>query len=86
MGKGLLRAIDYKTTKIVGNTRTLGKFLGRRPTTDTDLAITGCRRNRPAVRSGDGKVVWHENIGRMGGAPATVELDGKQYLLLTGGN
>ena len=34
----------------------------------------------------DGKVVWHENIGRMGGAPATVELDGKQYLLVTGGN
>ena len=28
----------------------------------------------------------HEDIGRMGGAPATVELDGKQYLLVTGGN
>ena len=42
------------------------------------------RRDR--VRTSDGKIVWHENIGRMGGAPATVELDGKQYLLVSGGN
>jgi alcohol dehydrogenase (cytochrome c) len=56
-------------------------------TTDTDLTITGdAGGNLLALRSTDGKVVWHENIGRMGGAPATVELDGKQYLLVTGGN
>ena len=34
----------------------------------------------------DGTSVWHENIGRMSGAPVTYELDGKQYLLVSGGN
>jgi len=28
----------------------------------------------------------HEMIGRMGGAPVTYELDGKQHLLVSGGN
>jgi hypothetical protein len=56
-------------------------------TTVTDLAITGdAAGNLLAVRTSDGTIVGHENIGRMGGAPATVELDGKQYLLVTGGN
>jgi alcohol dehydrogenase (cytochrome c) len=51
------------------------------------LTITGdATGNLLALRSSDGKVVWHENIGRMGGAPATVEFEGKQYLLVTGGN
>jgi len=31
-------------------------------------------------------VLWHENIGRMSGAPVTCELDGKQFLLVSGGN
>ncbi len=87
-GKGFLRAIDYKTGKIVWeHPYPRGSSSAGVLTTDTDLAITGdAGGNLLAVRSSDGKVVWHENIGRMGGAPVTVELDGKQYLLVTGGN
>ena len=63
------------------------QFLRGVLTTETDLAITGdAGGNVLAVRTSDGKIVWHENIGRMGGAPATVELDGKQHLLVTGGS
>ena len=44
----------------------------------TDLAITGdAAGNLLAVQTSNGKIVWHENIGRMGGAPVTVEIDGK---------
>ena len=87
-GKGFLRAIDYKTGKIVWeHPYPRGSSSAGVLTTDTDLTITGdAAGNLLAVRSSDGKVVWHENIGRMGGAPVTVELDGKQYLLVTGGN
>ena len=87
-GKGFLRAIDYKTGKIAWeHPYPRGSSSAGVLTTDTDLTITGdATGNLLAVRSSDGKVVWHENIGRMGGAPATVEPDGKQYLLVTGGN
>ena len=87
-GKGFLRAIDYKTGKIAWeHPYPRGSSSAGVLTTDTDLTITGdATGNLLAVRSSDGKVVWHENIGRMGGAPATVEFDGKQYLLVTGGN
>jgi alcohol dehydrogenase (cytochrome c) len=87
-GKGFLRAIDYKTGKIAWeHPYPRGSSSAGVLTTDTDLTITGdASGNLLALRSSDGKVVWHENIGRMGGAPVTVELDGKQYLLVTGGN
>jgi len=87
-GKGFLRAIDYKTGKIAWeHPYPRGSSSAGVLTTDTDLTITGdASGNLLALRSSDGKVVWHENIGRMGGAPATVEFEGKQYLLVTGGN
>jgi alcohol dehydrogenase (cytochrome c) len=87
-GKGFLRAIDYKTGKIVWeHPYPRGSSSAGVLTTDSDLTITGdATGNLLALRSSDGKVVWHENIGRMGGAPATVEFEGKQYLLVTGGN
>ena len=42
--------------------------------------------NLLAVRTSDGATLWHENIGRMGGAPVTYEREGKQIVLVTGGN
>jgi alcohol dehydrogenase (cytochrome c) len=87
-GKGFLRAIDYKTGKIVwehpyGRGNSSAGVL----TTDTDLAITGdTAGNLLALRTNDGTVLWHENIGRMSSPPVTFELDGKQYLLVSGGN
>jgi hypothetical protein len=56
-------------------------------TTQTDLAITGDSvANLLAIRTSDGTVLWHENIGKMSGAPVTYELDGNQCLLVSGGN
>jgi alcohol dehydrogenase (cytochrome c) len=87
-GRGSLRAIDYKTGKIVWeHAYVRGASSAGILTTDSGLAITGdTSGNLLIVRTSDGTAVWHDNIGRMGGAPVTYELDGKQYLLLTGGN
>jgi alcohol dehydrogenase (cytochrome c) len=87
-GKGFLRAIDYRTGKIAWeHPYERGSSSAGVLTTDTDLAITGdAGGNLLVVRASDGKTVWHEAIGRMGGAPVTYERDGKQYLLVTGGN
>ncbi len=87
-GKGFLRAIDYQTGKIVWeHAYPRGSSSAGVLTTAAGLAITGdAGGNLLALRSSNGEVVWHENIGRMGGAPATVEMDGKQYLLVSGGN
>jgi alcohol dehydrogenase (cytochrome c) len=87
-GRGFLRAIDYRTGKIVwehpyvGGGSSAGVL-----TTQTGVAITGDGSgNLLAVRTSDGSALWHDNIGRMSGAPVTYELDGKQYLLVSGGN
>jgi alcohol dehydrogenase (cytochrome c) len=85
-GKGYLRALDYKTGKVVWERPyARGSSSAGVLTTDSGLTITGdSSGDLVALRTADGNVLWHENIGRMGGAPVTFELDGKQYLLVTG--
>jgi len=39
-----------------------------------------------ALRTSDGSTLWHEAIGRMGNAPITYELDGREYLVVGGGS
>ena len=39
-----------------------------------------------ALRTSDGTTLWHAGIGRVGNAPITYELDGRQYLLVGGGS
>ena len=52
----------------------------------TGLTFTGdVPGNLMALRTSDGTTLWHQNIGRMGNAPETYELDGKQVLLVAGG-
>ena len=87
-GKGFLRAVDYRTGKIVWeHPYPRGSSSAGVLTTETGLAITGdSTGNLLALRTSDGTSLWHENIGRMGSAPVTYELDGKQYLLVSGGN
>jgi alcohol dehydrogenase (cytochrome c) len=86
--RGFLRAVDYKTGRILwehpyGKGNSSAGVL----TTQADLAITGdSAGNLLAIRTSDGTVLWHENIGKMSGAPVTYELDGKQCLLVSGGN
>ena len=87
-GKGFLRAIDYKTGKIAWERPyAKGSSSAGVLSTASGLAITGdSGGNLLALRSSDGTVLWHENIGRMGGAPVTYELEGKQHLLVSAGS
>jgi len=87
-GKGFLRAIDFKTGKIAWeHPYQTGSSSAGILTTQSGLAITGDGTgNMLALRTSDGTALWHESIGKMSGAPVTYELDGKQYLLVSGGN
>ena len=88
-GKGFLRAIDYRTGKdrVGAPVSERQLFGGRahhrdRPGNHRRRVRATCWPFEPAT----GRSLWHESIGRMGGAPVTYELDGKQYLLVSGGN
>ncbi|HLQ78156.1 MAG TPA: acido-empty-quinoprotein group A [Terriglobia bacterium] len=87
-GKGFLRAIDYQTGKIkwsheLGDRDASAGVL----TTTTGLTFTGdVSVNVMALRTSDGTTLWHSNIGRVGNSPITYMLDGKQYLVVGGGN
>ncbi len=87
-GRSSLRAIDYKTGNIVWD-HPIGENAGTAGvlTTTTGLTITGDNSsNLLVLRTADGATLWHDDIGRMQGAPITYELDGTQYLLVSGGS
>jgi len=85
--RGQLRAIDYKTGKIVWEHPWKGGTQAGILTTDSGLTITGdSSSNLMVLKTSDGTTLWHDNIGRMGNPPVTYELDGKQWLLVGGGN
>ena len=87
-GKAFLRAIDYQSGKIrwshpLGNGPSGAGVL----TTESGLTFTGdVPGNAMALRTSDGTTLWHASIGRMGNAPITYELDGKQFVLFGGGS
>ena len=55
-------------------------------TTTTGVTFTGDGSgNALALRTSDGSTLWHASIGGVGNAPITIELDGRQYLLVGGG-
>ena len=55
-------------------------------TTDSGLTFSGdVPGNMLALRTSDGVTLWHQNIGRMGNAPVTYDLDGRQYIVVSGG-
>jgi alcohol dehydrogenase (cytochrome c) len=87
-GKAFLRAIDYQTGAIKWSHE-----LGDGPsgagvmTTETGLTFTGdVPGNALALRTSDGTTLWHASVGRMGNAPITYQLDGKQFVLFGGGS
>ena len=87
-GKSFLRAIDYRTGKIVWD-HAIGDGAGTAGvlTTDGGLTVSGDNSSSVIVlRTSDGSTLWHANIGRMQNAPITYELDGKQYLIVGGGS
>ena len=87
-GKGVLEAIDYQTGKIKW-----GHELGPNGagagvlTTAAGLIFTGDGQGSVlALRTSDGKTLWHAGQGQsMQSSPITYELDGRQYVLTSGG-
>ena len=84
----MLRAIDYQTGKVRwshdlhGGAGAAGVL-----TTATGVTFTGDSANSAlALRTSDGSTLWHAGIGRVGNAPITYELDGRQYVLIGGGS
>ncbi len=87
-GKGVLEAIDYQTGKIkwsheLGPNGAGGGVL----TTASGLIFTGDAQGSVlALRTSDGKTLWHAGQGQsMQSSPVTYELDGRQYVLTSGG-
>ena len=87
-GRGVLRAIDYQTGKVRwshdlhGGAGAAGVL-----TTAAGLTFTGDSANNAlALRTSDGTTLWHSGTGRVGNAPITYELDGRQYVLVGGGS
>jgi alcohol dehydrogenase (cytochrome c) len=85
---GYLRAIDYRTGEIRwehdlhGGPGAAGVL-----TTATGLAFTGDSASSAlAVRTSDGKTLWHSRIGRVGNSPISFELDGRQFVIMGGGS
>jgi alcohol dehydrogenase (cytochrome c) len=85
----VLEAIDYETGKVrwkheLGDDEGSAGIL----TTAGNLLFTADNSdNLLALDPGTGKTLWHVNLGaRMQTAPATYELDGRQYLITAAGN
>ena len=56
-------------------------------TTASGVIFTGdSTGNAMALRTTDGKTLWHSGIGRVGNSPMTYELDGRQFVLFGGGS
>lgn len=86
-GKSFLRAIDYRTGKIAWE-HAIGDGAGTAGvlTTESGLTISGDNRvSVMALRTRDGATLWHHSIGKVQNAPITYQLDGKQYLVVGGG-
>ena len=87
-GRAFLRAIDYKTGKIVWD-HPIGDGAGAAGvlTTESGLTFSGdVPGNLMAFRTSDGATLWHQAIGKVGNGPITYDLDGKQYLVVGGGS
>jgi alcohol dehydrogenase (cytochrome c) len=87
-GKAFLRAIDYHTGKIKWN-HALGAGASAAGvlTTASGITFTGdVPGNALALGTADGTTLWHASVGRMGNAPITYQLDGRQYVIFGGGS
>ncbi len=87
-GKGVLKAIDYRTGKIIWSHELGEDGSGAGVlTTDSGLTFTGdAMGNVLALDTRDGKTLWHAGAGAgMASSPITYELDGRQYLMTSSG-
>jgi alcohol dehydrogenase (cytochrome c) len=77
-------AIDYRTGEVVWRRENEGS--AGILTTASGLLFSGDGQNLVAYDAKTGKPLWHSKIGATGNAPETYLLDGKQYVLATGGD
>ena len=86
-GRGILKAIDYQTGATKWTHDLSGGDAGAGVlTTAAGLLFTGdSAGNAIALRTRDGATLWHTRIGRVGTAPVTYELDGRQFVVIGGG-
>ncbi len=86
-GKSSLRAIDYRTGKIVWD-HPIGNGAGTAGVLTTGSGLTFSGDNHTSVMAfatKDGTTLWHEDIGHVQNAPITYELDGRQVVIVAGG-
>jgi alcohol dehydrogenase (cytochrome c) len=77
-------AIDYRTGEVVWRHENEGS--AGLLSTAGGLLFSGDGQNLVAYEAKTGKPLWHSRIGATGNAPETYMLDGKQYVLATGGD
>jgi len=77
-------AIDYRTGEVVWRHENEGS--AGLLSTAGGLLFSGDGQNLVAYDAKGGKPLWHSRIGATGNAPETYMLDGKQYVLATGGD
>jgi alcohol dehydrogenase (cytochrome c) len=85
--KGELRALDYETGEIRWrHDLSGGEGAAGVLTTASGVTFSGDSvGNALALRTSDGATLWHAGTGRVGNSPITYELDGRQYVLMSGG-
>jgi alcohol dehydrogenase (cytochrome c) len=77
-------AIDYRTGEVVWRHENAGS--AGLLSIASGLLFSGDGENLVAYEAATGKPLWHARIGATGNAPETYMLDGKQYILATGGD
>jgi len=77
-------AIDYRTGEVIWRHEVQGS--AGLLSTASGLLFSGDGQNLVAYEAKTGKPLWHSRIGATGNAPETYLLDGKQYVLATGGD
>jgi alcohol dehydrogenase (cytochrome c) len=79
-----IAAIDYKTGKVAWRHEISGS--AGMLSTAGGLLFSGDGQNLVGYEAATGKPMWHSRIGSAGNAPETYMLDGRQYVLATGGD
>jgi acido-empty-quinoprotein group A len=84
-GNSTLRALDYRTGKVVWNHEIGdGESIAGILTTAGNLLFSGDNSgNLLALDPATGKTLWHLNLGgKLDASPMTYQLDGRQYLIV----
>jgi alcohol dehydrogenase (cytochrome c) len=88
-GESFLKAIDYKTGKIAWRVKypTFGGIANGILATAGRLIFSGDTSGNFVARDpANGRPLWHARLGAVSNAPSTYMLDGRQYIVVAGGD